>query len=97
VAVVTRYTVHFSGHVQGVGFRYTVVHIARSYAAAGYVQNLSDGRVKLVAEGQPADLDSLVDQIARQMERYVTSHTLDKSAASGEFGRPAADGIAVRY
>ena len=46
-----RATVQYSGDVQGVGFRYTAVTIARGYNVSGYVQNLSDGRVRLVVEG----------------------------------------------
>src|SRR5262249_24196810 len=46
-----RATVHYSGHVQGVGFRYAARSIAGKYAVTGFVQNLSDGRVRLVVEG----------------------------------------------
>ena len=47
-----RNTVHYTGHVQGVGFRYTTTTIAGKHNVAGYVQNLPDGRVRLVAEGK---------------------------------------------
>ena len=40
-------TVFFSGHVQGVGFRYSVLQIAREFDVAGFVSNLVDGRVQL--------------------------------------------------
>jgi acylphosphatase len=93
----TRYTVHFSGNVQGVGFRYTVVNAARNYTAAGYVQNLPDGRVKLLAEGEPKELDALIDEVMREMGGHIRSHTFDKSNATGEFGQPAPGGIRVRY
>ena len=39
----------YSGHVQGVGFRYTVKHIASGYEVTGTVRNLPDGRVELQA------------------------------------------------
>ena len=42
---------YFSGHVQGVGFRYTTRSVASRFAVTGYVRNLPDGRVELVAEG----------------------------------------------
>jgi acylphosphatase len=41
--------VFYSGHVQGVGFRYTVRNIASGYEVTGWVKNLPDGRVELHA------------------------------------------------
>ena len=46
-----RRKVHFRGRVQGVGFRYTVRGVASGFAVTGYVKNLPDGRVLVVAEG----------------------------------------------
>ena len=89
-------TVHFSGRVQGVGFRYTAAQIARRYRVAGYVQNLSDGRVRLVAEGTAAEVKGLVEDVRQQMSRYITSHGVEKSQATGEFGQfgsPEAFGV----
>lgn len=51
-------TVLYSGHVQGVGFRYTAKTVATGFDIAGTVRNLPDGRVELVAEGQRAELDA---------------------------------------
>ena len=91
----TRYTVHFSGRVQGVGFRYTAERKASGYNIAGYVQNLSDGRVKLVAEGEPAELDRYVEELAERMGEFIKEKSIDKSEASGEFGQPG-EGIRTR-
>ena len=49
-------TVFFSGHVQGVGFRYSVLQVAREFDVAGQVCNLMDGRVQLEAEGTAAEI-----------------------------------------
>ena len=46
-----RVLVHYSGRVQGVGFRYTAKQVAAGYEIVGTVRTLSDGRVELVAEG----------------------------------------------
>jgi acylphosphatase len=40
-----RRRVHYSGRVQGVGFRFTSQRLAERYAVTGYVRNLPDGRV----------------------------------------------------
>jgi acylphosphatase len=85
----TRYTVHFAGRVQGVGFRFTTEGIARQYDVAGYVQNLPDGRVRLVAEGAPGTVQAFVEDVRRQMQRYVQSSDVDEASATGEFGDPA--------
>jgi acylphosphatase len=59
--------VHFRGHVQGVGFRYTTREIAEGFDVVGYVQNLPDGRVLLVAEGEADELDAFLAAVQEQM------------------------------
>lgn len=49
-----------AGVVQGVGFRYFVAREARRLGLAGFVRNLPDGRVEVVAEGERAALERLV-------------------------------------
>lgn len=51
-----RMQILYSGHVQGVGFRYTVKSITTGYEVTGWVRNLPDGRVELVAEGEKHEL-----------------------------------------
>ena len=46
----------YSGHVQGVGFRYTTKTVAAGFQVTGTVRNLPDGRVELIAEGARAEL-----------------------------------------
>jgi acylphosphatase len=82
---VERRTYYFSGHVQGVGFRYTARHLARNHPVTGYVRNLSDGRVEMVAEGEPIDLDALADAVKRQMEGFIRNVAVSTDKASGEF------------
>ena len=50
--------IFYSGHVQGVGFRYTVKTVAAGFEVAGIVRNLPDGRVELVAEGEQEELEA---------------------------------------
>jgi acylphosphatase len=44
--------------VQGVGFRYTARTVAAGFDITGIIRNLSDGRVELIAEGQPEELEA---------------------------------------
>jgi acylphosphatase len=75
----------FSGHVQGVGFRYTTRQLAQNYAVAGFVRNLPDGRVELVAEGTPAELDRFIAAIADRMADQIRNVSVDVRPAIGEF------------
>lgn len=50
-----------SGQVQAVGYRQTCRSVARSHHLVGWVRNLSDGRVELVAQGEVDAVDLLVD------------------------------------
>jgi acylphosphatase len=61
----SRKTLHvrIQGIVQGVGFRYSTVHQARRLGLYGYVRNLWDGTVEVVAEGPEEQL--------RQLERWL--------------------------
>ncbi|MEI6862327.1 MAG: acylphosphatase [Verrucomicrobiota bacterium] len=64
-------TVFFSGRVQGVGFRYTAAQVAREFEVAGHVTNLDDGRVRLEAEGAPAELEAFVTAVQERMHGYI--------------------------
>jgi len=48
------------GHVQGVGFRYSVARAALTRGLAGWVANRADGTVEAVVEGEPEAVDALV-------------------------------------
>jgi len=92
-----RYTIHFEGRVQGVGFRYRTCNAARAHSVAGYVQNLADGRVCLVAEGEPKELQGFLQDVLDEMAGNITRHTVDETAATNEFGAPAPGKLTVRY
>ena len=55
------YKIHITGHVQGVGFRWSAANEARNRNIKGYVKNLSDGSVYLEAEGSLIQLNIFVD------------------------------------
>jgi acylphosphatase len=80
-----RRTVCYSGHVQGVGFRFTARSVAGGYAVGGFVRNLPDGRVELVAEGEAGELTAFLAEIHDQLGGHIRSEQCDSQAASGEF------------
>jgi acylphosphatase len=56
-------TLHISGNVQRVGYRAKVISIANALGIKGFIQNLSDGRVKIIAQGEQSELDKLIQAI----------------------------------
>jgi acylphosphatase len=73
----------FAGRVQGVGFRYTALHLAHGFAIAGTVRNLRDGRVELVIEGEAAEVDRYLDALRRQMAGYIDEESVEDVAPHG--------------
>lgn len=56
----TRAHVFISGFVQGIGFRFfTIIH-ARKVGVSGFVKNLRDGRVEVVAEGELENVKAFI-------------------------------------
>ena len=56
----------FSGQVQGVGFRYRAIHLARPLGLTGWVRNLWDGRVEMEVQGSALAIEKLVSQLMQQ-------------------------------
>jgi acylphosphatase len=80
-----RREIYFSGCVQGVGFRYTARAIAARFDIQGFVENLSDGRVLLVVEGERGTLDHFVGALQAEMDRFIANEHATVLPASGEF------------
>lgn len=55
----------FYGRVQGIGFRYIAQRFARKLNLQGYVKNLADGSVKLIAQGDEESINNLVLEIKK--------------------------------
>ncbi|MGQ9663036.1 MAG: acylphosphatase [Kiritimatiellia bacterium] len=60
-----RIHVFISGKVQGVGFRDFTARQASRLKLTGWVKNLTDGRVELVAEGSTKDLETLLELVSQ--------------------------------
>ncbi len=82
----TRYHLLIEGHVQGVGYRMSSQVVAQKIGLTGWVRNLRNGQVELVAEGEPAQLKQLVDWVWQGPNfAEVTDINLKKLKATGEF------------
>ncbi len=83
-----RLHVLFSGQVQGVGFRFKVCHIAERFFVTGFVRNLGNGDVELIAEGTESALSDFIYDIRNSpLKRYIVQDRVTWKTATGEFDR----------
>jgi acylphosphatase len=80
-----RSTVFYSGNVQGVGFRYTTRSIAKRFAVTGFVRNLPDGRVQLVAEGASREIHAFLKDVRERFFNHLRDERCDAGPATGEY------------
>jgi len=66
----------FAGRVQGVGFRYTSLRIAKGYELTGHVRNLADGTVEMVAQGSSKEIDDCLREIQAYFGDYIRECTI---------------------
>ncbi|MFH1301496.1 MAG: acylphosphatase [Planctomycetota bacterium] len=71
----------FQGRVQGVGFRYRTSRLAQRHFISGFVKNLSDGTVELVAQASDkAALDEFFDEMMLTFATNVTDVSIQEFA-----------------
>ena len=81
-----RMKVIYTGRVQGVGFRFTTCRLASLFCVTGYVKNLMNGDVELVAEGTEQQLNDLLHEIkGSHLGRYISREQVRWSAAGGHY------------
>jgi len=83
---IKRYHFVIEGRVQGVSYRMSAQIAAQKIGVTGWVRNLRSGQVEMVAEGEPAQLEQLLEW-AWQGPNFaqVTDIILEKLTATGEF------------
>ena len=85
--------VFYEGHVQGVGFRYTVKQIAKGFEVVGWIRNLSDGRVELQASGDPVEISAFLEAVTQsELRAHIKKQTATLLAQP-----PAARGFEIRH
>ena len=85
--------VFYEGRVQGVGFRFTVRHIAKGFDVTGWVRNLADGRVELQVTGEDDEVRAFLDQVTQS-----ELHSLIHGQTENRLEEPvAARGFEIRY
>lgn len=90
---VTAIQIFYEGNVQGVGFRYSVRHIANGFDVTGFVRNLHDGRVELQAAGEAEEVRAFIDAIGQSELR---SH-IKKQSETSLANSPPFRGFEIRY
>jgi acylphosphatase len=81
-----RLRVLFGGTVQGVGFRYMTERMARQHPVTGFVRNLADGRVEVVAEGEEEALKFFFAEIrSSRLGSYIREAKPEWSDATNQF------------
>ncbi|HUR53419.1 MAG TPA: acylphosphatase [Gemmataceae bacterium] len=69
--------VYYAGDVQGVGFRATASWIARRHTAVrGWVRNLPDGRVELLADGPDHAVAAFLAEVRERMADNIESEDI---------------------
>jgi acylphosphatase len=84
--------VFYEGNVQGVGFRWTVRHIATGFEVTGWIRNLDDGRVELQVSGEESEVRAFVDAIRTSQ---LASHIRGQNETPLQ-SRPVARGFEIR-
>jgi len=87
-----RVHVYYSGRVQGVGFRFAAEAAARKLKVSGWVKNLPDGRVEVVAESDERVIINFLENISGEMSSYIRDAEIFWEQPTGEF-----KGFGIRF
>ncbi len=82
-----RVRVSIDGRVQGVAYRFFAEKYANRLGLTGWVRNLEDGRVEVLAEGPAAEIETFLDRLREGPSlARVDRFDVRREKASGEFG-----------
>ena len=88
------FRVIYHGRVQGVGFRFTVWTLSKGFQVGGYVKNLPDGTVEMIAQCTESVFERFDSAIQARFDGNVTS--ADASQLSQESETEAFTSFQIR-
>jgi acylphosphatase len=77
--------VYYIGSVQGVGFRFTSEDVAGKLGICGWVKNLRDGRVEVLAEAEEGVLKDFLEKIKQYFPNCIQEEQVEWNQPTGEF------------
>lgn len=75
----------FVGQVQGVGFRFTALRIADRYKLTGWVRNVLDGTVEMIAQGSSEAIDNCIRDIQVSFAGYIRETNVEEVPANPQY------------
>lgn len=78
-------SVYFSGRVQGVGFRFQTLQLAKEFEVSGFVRNLDDGRVQLELEGSEREIGAFVAAIEERLTGFIRKTERHPSVRTAQY------------
>jgi len=77
--------IFYSGKVQGIGFRYTVADIANQQKVCGWIKNLIDSRVEVVAIADEDTLNNFLKSVKEHFSHYIVDCNIEWLPVSRKF------------
>ena len=84
----------YTGRVQGVGFRYSVKQIAAGFDVTGWVRNVADGTVELLASGTAAEVEAFLAAIPSS---HLGGYIKEARREPADPDEPRGSGFEVRH
>jgi len=75
----------FVGRVQGVGFRFTALDMARRYRLTGIVRNLPDGTVEMIAQGSHDNITNCIRDIKESFRVYIKEIKIEEIPSDPDY------------
>ena len=75
----------FTGQVHGVGFRFTAFNTANRHQLTGFVRNLPDGAVEMLAQGTAGAVDDCIRDIEEEFSGYVSETKIEETPPNPQY------------